>query len=470
METGNTDYREEIKETEKSEQRLNKMAYMPCNRLLLNMSLPIMLSMIVQALYNIVDSIFVSRLAEEALTAVSLAFPVQMLFIAVIGGTGVGINARLSRKLGERQFEAVNLTAGNAITINIIYAVVFMLLGFVIVVPFYNGMTPDPVIRKYGVDYLSYIMWLSFALIFQITFERLLQSTGKTIYSMITQTVGAVTNIILDPIMIFGLFGFPAMGTTGAAIATVCGQTLAMTLGLFFNLRVNKEIGFGTKYMKPDRNVVSEIYAVGIPSMLMQSIGSVMNLGMNKLLLSFTGTAAAVFGVYFKLQSFIFMPVFGLNNGVVPIIAFNYGARKPERIKETFRYAVIYAMAIMLVGLLLFQTMPDKMLALFNASENMMTIGVHALRVLSLPFIVAGFCIMCSSVFQALGHGMLSLWVSLVRQIVVLLPSAFILSRVAGLDGVWFSFPIAEIASAALSIMFIRNVMKNDVDSLNTVR
>ncbi len=448
------------------ETRQNKMGTMPCNRLLLTMSVPMMLSMLVQALYNIVDSVFVSRLSEGALTAVSLAFPVQTLLIAVIGGTGVGINARLSRKLGERRFEEVHVTAGNAILLNLIYAVVIMILGQFVASMYYNMMTPDPEIRAYGIDYLYVILSFSFALIFQVTFERLLQSTGLTVWSMICQTTGAVINIILDPIMIFGLLGCPAMGTRGAALATVIGQCTAACIGLIANLKVNREIQFAPKCLRPDGTTIRQIYAVGLPSIVMQSIGSVMNFGLNRILLGFSSTAAAVFGVYFKLQSFVFMPVFGLNNGVVPIIAYNYGARKPERIHETFRLAAMYAMSIMTVGFLIFELIPGSLLGLFNASDNMLSIGVHALRVLATPFIVAGFCIVCGSTFQALGHGILSLWVSLVRQIVVLLPSAFILSRIVGLDGVWYSFPIAEIASATLSILFIRRIMREEVDSL----
>jgi len=450
--------------TKQNEQ--NKMGIMPCNRLLISMAVPMMFSMIVQALYNIVDSIFVSRLGEAALTAVSLAFPVQMLIIAVVGGTGVGINARLSRKLGERQFEEVNVTAGNALLLNIIYAFLIMLIGQFLAFFYFNMMTGDPAIRKYGSDYLYVILTFGLTLVFQVTFERLLQSTGLTFYSMISQTTGAIINIILDPIMIFGLLGFPALGTRGAALATVIGQCCSATVGLISNLKINKEIKFDVKYLKPDLACIRQIYAVGLPSILMQSLGSVMNFSVSKILIGFSSTAAAVFGVYFKLQSFIFMPVFGLNNGVVPIIAYNYGARKPERIKETFKLAVFYAMSIMAVGFLIFELMPAQLLSLFNASEHMTEIGVHGLRVLAIPFIIAGYCIMCSSVFQALGHGVLSLWVSLVRQIVVLIPSAFILARVAGLDGVWFSFPIAEVASAIMSILFIRQIMKKEVDPL----
>ena len=438
----------------------NKMGYMPCGPLLLSMSLPMMMSMLVQALYNIVDSVFVSRISENALTAVSLAFPVQILIIAVIGGTGVGINARLSAKLGERNFEEVNYTAGNALTINLIYAALFVLVGSVIAAFYYRMMTPDPEIRQHGYDYLSVIMICSPALIFQITFERLLQSTGKTFYSMISQTVGAITNIIMDPILIFGLFGLPAMGTKGAALATVFGQLLACMIGAVSNLKINKEISFQKKYLRLHAPAVSQIYAVGIPSIIMQCIGSVMNLGMNKILLSFTSTAAAVFGVYYKLQSFVFMPVFGLNNGLVPIIAFNLGARRPDRIRETLKFGLLYALSIMLAGTLLFELFPEFLLGLFNASDHMLSIGVPALRTIASHFILAGGSIICISTFQATGHGVLSMWVSIVRQLAVLLPGAFLLSRLVGLEGVWLAFPLAEIVALSMSLYFMKKYIR----------
>lgn len=337
---------------ESAENNQNIMGYLPCNQLILKLSVPMMLSMLVQALYNIVDSVFVARVSEDALTAVSLAFPLQSLLIAVAVGTGVGVNARLSRKLGEKSMREVNTTAGNALFISVIYSVVFLVLGLTICGPFYRIMTDDPEIIQYGIDYSSVVLTFAAAPIFQMACERLLQATGKTFYSMITQTTGAIINVIMDPIMIFGLFGMPAMGTKGAAIATVLGQAVAALMAIFFNLKFNKEITFGAQYIKPHKETIKAIYIVGIPSIIMQSIASVMNFGMNKILLQFSSTAAAAFGIYFKLQSFVFMPVFGLNNGIVPIIAYNYGARKPDRIKETFKIAVMYAVAIMLVGIL----------------------------------------------------------------------------------------------------------------------
>lgn len=444
----------------------NKMGYMPCNRLLITMSLPIMISMLIQALYNIVDSIFVARINENALTAVSLIFPVQTLLIAVMAGTGVGINARLSKKLGEKNFEEANRTAGNAIFLALCSTAVFMLIGLLFSEAFLAVMTDDPVIRAYGTSYMRIILLLSAGFAMQVTMERLVQATGRSLLSMISQGVGAITNIILDPIMIFGLFGFPKMGVAGAALATVTGQWLGGMLCLYFNLRHNPEITFRLAYLKPKAQIIRQIYAVGIPSIIMQSISSIMTFGMNKLLLSFSSTAAAVFGVYFKLQSFIFMPVFGLNNGIVPIIAYNFGARKPNRIKQTFKLGVIYAVAIMLIGLLCFQLIPGIMLSLFDASETMLGIGIIALRLISLSFLFAGFNIVCSSMFQALGHGMLSLWTSVIRQLVVLLPAAYILAWMFGLNAVWWSFPIAEVVALLVSIFFLRHILRTQVDPM----
>lgn len=444
----------------------NKMGYMPCGKLVLSMSLPMMLSMLFQALYNIVDSVFVARINESALTAVSLAFPVQTLIIAVVGGTAVGVNARLSAKLGEHNLEEVNYTAGNAITINFIYAVIMVLIAGFGSRIYFNMMTPEADIREYGIDYLFVVLSLSPALTFQMLFERLLQSTGKTVYSMISQIVGAVINIIMDPILIFGLFGLPAMGTKGAALATVFGQSVACCIGLFCNLRINKEIHFAKRYLVPHKATISNIYAVGIPSIVMQSIASVMNLGMNRILLSFSSTAAAVFGVYYKLQSFIFLPVFGLNNGLVPIIAYNFGAKKPDRIRDTLKHGAMYAVAIMLFGVFMFEVFPAQLLQIFDASDNMLAIGTVALRAIAIHFVLAGFSIVFMSAFQALGHGVLSMWVSLVRQLVVLLPCAYILAEAVGLNGVWFAFPIAEIVSLSLSGFFMKKYVKKQLDAL----
>ncbi len=447
-------------------QQENKMGVMPVNRLILTMSLPMILSMLVQALYNIVDSMFVSRLSENALTAVSLAFPAQNLMIAVATGTGVGVNAALSRSLGERNFDRANKIADHAVFLAIASYAVFAVLGLFFSRQFFLWQTDIEEIVDQGTDYLRICTLFSFGLFLEIACERLLQSTGKTIYSMYTQGLGAIINIIFDPIMIFGLFGFPKMGVAGAAAATVFGQILAAVLGIFLNKTRNQEIHVSFRGFRPNSEIIRHIYSVGIPSIIMSSIGSVMTFGMNKILIGFTSTATAVFGVYFKLQSFVFMPVFGLNNGTVPIIAYNYGAAKPDRILKTLKLAICYAVGIMLIGFAVFQLLPDKLLLIFEASENMLSIGVPALRIISVSFLFAGYCIVCSSMFQALGHGLLSLLVSVFRQLLVLLPSAFLLSKIGGLDLVWYSFPIAEICSIFFSTYFLRHVYKKEIEAL----
>ena len=447
-------------------QQENKMGVMPVNRLILTMSLPMILSMLVQALYNIVDSMFVSRLSENALTAVSLAFPAQNLMIAVATGTGVGVNATLSRSLGERNFDRANKIADHAVFLAIASYAVFAVLGLFFSRQFFLWQTDIEEIVDQGTDYLRICTLFSFGLFLEIACERLLQSTGKTIYSMYTQGLGAIINIIFDPIMIFGLFGFPKMGVAGAAAATVFGQILAAVLGIFLNKTRNQEIHVSFRGFRPNSEIIRHIYSVGIPSIIMSSIGSVMTFGMNKILIGFTSTATAVFGVYFKLQSFVFMPVFGLNNGTVPIIAYNYGAAKPDRILKTLKLAICYAVGIMLIGFAVFQLLPDKLLLIFEASENMLNIGVPALRTISVSFLFAGYCIVCSSMFQALGHGLLSLLVSVFRQLLVLLPSAFLLSKIGGLDLVWYSFPIAEICSIFFSTYFLRHVYKKEIEPL----
>ena len=447
-------------------QQENKMGVMPVNRLILTMSLPMILSMLVQALYNIVDSMFVSRLSENALTAVSLAFPAQNLMIAVATGTGVGVNAALSRSLGERNFDRANKIADHAVFLAIASYAVFAVLGLFFSRQFFLWQTDIEEIVDQGTDYLRICTLFSFGLFLEIACERLLQSTGKTIYSMYTQGLGAIINIIFDPIMIFGLFGFPKMGVAGAAAATVFGQILAAVLGIFLNKTRNQEIHVSFRGFRPNSEIIRHIYSVGIPSIIMSSIGSVMTFGMNKILIGFTSTATAVFGVYFKLQSFVFMPVFGLNNGTVPIIAYNYGAAKPDRILKTLKLAICYAVGIMLIGFAVFQLLPDKLLLIFEASENMLNIGVPALRIISVSFLFAGYCIVCSSMFQALGHGLLSLLVSVFRQLLVLLPSAFLLSKIGGLDLVWYSFPIAEICSIFFSTYFLRHVFKKEIEPL----
>lgn len=449
--------------TETAVQKENKMGIMPVNRLLISMSVPMMISMLVQALYNIVDSMFVAQISENALTAVSLAFPAQNLMIAVATGTGVGVNALLSKSLGEKNFDRVNKTAGNAVFLAFCSFVVFALLGGFFSRLFFTLQTDIEEIVNYGEQYLIICTVFSFGVFGQVTFERLLQSTGKTIYTMITQGVGAIINIIFDPILIFGYLGFPKMGVAGAAVATVFGQIVAFVLAVVLNHFKNPEVRLYVRNFRPRARIIRNIYSVGVPSIIMASIGSVMTFGMNKILIAFTPTATAVFGVYFKLQSFVFMPVFGLNNGMVPIVAYNYGAKKPQRITHTVKLSILYAVGIMFIGLLVFLLLPDKLLAIFNASENMLAIGIPALRIISVSFLFAGYAIVCSSMFQALGHGLLSLWVSLLRQLCVLLPVAFVFARFFGLESVWLSFPIAEIASLVFSTIFLRHVYKKEI-------
>ena len=447
--------------------RENKMGIMPVNRLLLNMAVPMMISMLVQALYNVVDSYFVAKISEDALNAVSLAFPMQNLMISVGVGTGVGINSLLSRSLGQKNQKKADRVAMNGLLLAAVSCLVFTVLGLTCSRLFYTVQTDIAQIVDYGADYLVIVCGLSVGMFAGVTLDRLLQATGRTFLTMITQAVGAVTNIILDPIMIFGLFGFPRMEVAGAALATVIGQILGALLSLYFNLKKNPDIHFSLRGLLPSAPIIRGIYSVGVPSIAMQSIGSVMVFGMNQILISFTATATAVLGVYFKLQSFFFMPVFGLNNGMVPIVAYNYGARKPDRIARTIRLSVIYAVCIMLIGLLLFQLIPQVFLSMFMAegetSGDLLTIGVPALRTISLSFLFAGVCVVASSVFQALGHGVLSLIVSVVRQLVVLLPAAFLLSRAGGLDLVWWSFPIAELFSVALCALFLRRVYLREI-------
>ncbi len=438
----------------------NKMGTMPVNRLLITMSLPMMASMLVQALYNIVDSIFVSRINENALTAVSLAFPIQTLMVAVGVGTCVGINAVLSRALGEKNQEMVNKTAGNGIVLMAASYVVFLLLGLFATKPFYLSQTADAQILQYGYDYLSLVCCLSFGIFAQFTFERLLQSTGKTFYIMITQGIGAVINIILDPIFIFGLFGVPGMGVRGAAVATVIGQITAGLLAFLINWKKNDEIQVTRETMRPDPQIIGLIYKIGVPSIIMQAIGSVMTYGMNLILISFSSTATAVFGVYFKLQSFIFMPVFGMNNGLVPILAYNYGAGNRERFVDSLKCGIKYAVAIMFAGLVIFQAAPEFLLGLFDASEAMLEIGVPALRTISYGFVLAGFGIVCGTAFQALGSATYSMMVSIARQLVVLLPAAYLLSLTGRVQNVWWSFPIAELVSMLITVLFLVKIYK----------
>ena len=445
----------------------NKMGVMPVGKLLITMSIPMMASMIVQALYNIVDSIFVSYVNENALTAVSLAFPIQNLMIAFGSGTGTGVNALLSKSLGEKNFDRANKAAVNGIFLFFLTYVAFAAFGLLGSRAFFLSQTDTSEIVNYGADYLSVCTIFSISLFGQIIFERLLQSTGKTFYVMITHAVGAIVNIILDPIMIFGLLGFPALGVKGAAIATVIGQTCGFMAAVWFNMRKNHDVKISFKKFRPDPGTIGRIYAVGIPSTLMISIGSVMNYFLNRILLSFTETASAVFGVYFRIQSFVGMPIIGMNQALIPIVAYNFGARKKDRLLKAVRLCITYAVCFTLLGLLLFQLFPDEILMLFNATENMLAIGIPALRIISLSFIFMGFCIIAGGVFQALARGVLSLSVSVIRQLVVLLPAAYLLSLTGSVNAVWWAFPIAETASLIFSAVFLRHVYRKQIMKLD---
>ncbi|HIU15435.1 MAG TPA: MATE family efflux transporter [Candidatus Ventricola intestinavium] len=456
-----------VKESGQEGVKENKMGVMPVGRLLFSMSFPIMISMLVQALYNVVDSMFVARVNENALTALSMAFPVQNLMIAVSVGLGVGLNAVLSRALGAKDEEGVRRTATCGILLEIIGSALFMVAGLFVVRPFFEAQTDITQIVEYGVQYTTIVMVGSLGSFMQIVFERLLQSTGRTMFTMVSQAVGAIINIILDPIMIFGYFGMPAMGVAGAALATIIGQWVAAALGLYMNIFHNPEISISMKGFRPHGPTLRRILGIGIPSVVMQSIGSVMTFAMNQILIAFSSTAVAVFGVYFKLQSFIFMPVFGLNNGTVPIVAYNFGARRAERMIKTIRYSIASAIVIMVVGMLIFQAVPDRLLLLFDASEEMLRIGVPALRLISLSFPLAGFGIGCGAVFQALGYSVYSMIISLVRQLFVLIPCAFLIGRLSGnVTAVWWAFVVAEGFSLVLSAIYLRRVNRHVIRTI----
>ena len=444
----------------------NKMGVMPVGKLLANMALPMILSMLVQALYNVVDSVYVSRISESAVTALSLAFPVQNLQIGFAVGIGVGVNSLLSKSLGEKNQEAANRAAGNGMVLMFIVTVAFMLFGIFGTRPYYEMQSTVADTVEGGIAYTSICCIFTMGIFMEILGERLLQATGRTVYTMITQGVGAIVNILLDPVFIFGWFGIPAMGIAGAAVATVIGQWIAAFLALYFNEKHNPEVQFGKRYAKLEWKTVRTILTVGVPSIIMNGIGSFMNFGMNQILQGFTETATSVFGIYFKLQSFFFMPLFGINNATISIIAFNYGARKPERIMKTLKIASVSALGLMTAGLLAFQLIPDVLLGLFNPSSTFLEIGRVALRTISWSFPVAAVCISLGASFQALGNGMYSTITSLCRQLLVLLPVAYLMSLSGNVDYVWLSYPIAEIVSGSLTVFFFTRIYRQKIKPL----
>ena len=444
----------------------NKMGFMPLGKLLVQMSLPMMISMFVQSLYNIVDSIFVAQISENALTAVSLAFPIQNLMFSVVIGTGVGINSLLSRRLGEKNFEEVDKVANNGLFLTICGAIVFMIVGFLVPRLYFESQTDNQEIIEYGVTYMRICLVACAGVFGGITFERLLMSTGKTGLSMVSQLTGTVFNLVFDPLLIFGLAGFPKMGIAGAAVATVLGQFAAMFVSFTLNIKKNKEIHLSFKGLKPEGKIIGNIYAVGVPSIIVCSIGSILVYFLNIILGAFSTTAIAVYGVYFKLQSFVFMPVFGLNNGSVPIVAYNFGARNRHRVVKTIILSAVGACMIMLVGVLVFELFPVPLLRLFNASDEMLSIGVKALRIIAIHFPLAAISIILGSVFQALGKGVQSMVISFVRQLIFLLPAAWLLSLTGNINNIWWAFPIAEVLSLIICIILFADVYKKEIKNL----
>ena len=444
----------------------NKMGVMPVGKLLANMALPMIISMLVQALYNVVDSIYVSQISESAVTALSLAFPVQNMQIGFAVGVGVGVNSLLSKSLGERNQEAVNRTAGNGVILMLICTAIFMLFGFFGVRSYYEIQSTVKETVEGGIAYSSICCIFVMGSFLQILFERLLQATGRTVHSMIAQGVGAITNILLDPVFIFGWFGLPAMGVAGAAVATVIGQWLGALTGLYFNLKKNPEVQLGFKYLRLEKRIVGQILTVGIPSIIMNSVGSVMNFSMNQILQGFTETATGVFGIYFKLQSFFFMPLFGLNGATISIIAYNYGARKPERIIKTQKLALASALGLMLAGFAAFQLVPDLLLGMFNPSDAFLEIGRACLRTISWSFPLAAVCISVGACFQALGNGIYMTIISLARQMFVLLPVAYLMSLSGNVNLVWLAYPIAEIVSSSMTLFFFLRIYRQKIKPL----
>ena len=443
----------------------NKMGTMPEGRLIITMSFPIMLSMLVQALYNIVDSAFVARISEDALTAVSLAFPVQLLMIAVATGTGVGVNALLSRRLGQKKQEEANAVAANGVFLSVCFWLVFAVLGLLFGRGFIALFTDIPAVIEMGTSYVTVVTVASCGVFLLFVAERLMQATGNTVYHMVTQLIGAVLNCILDPILIFGLLGCPALGTTGAALATVLSQIIAMGIGFFINVRFNHDVRLHLRGFRPDRGILGEIVRIGLPAAVQQSLLSVLTIGLNRILMPFSQTAVSFYGVYYKLQNFLFMPVYGLNNALIPMIGYNYGAKNRRRIERITRYALYLAVGIMAAGTILFELIPVPLLRLFDASSAMLALGVPAIRIISVSFCFAGASVILSGCMQGLGRGSESLWVALLRQPIVVLPAAVALSHIS-LTAVWFAFPLAEAVGLAAALLLHRHVARRLLEPL----
>lgn len=435
----------------------DKMGSTPMLRLILSMSLPTMFSMIIQAMYNIVDSVFVSSLGQDALTALSLAYPLQLMTISVAVGTGVGINSFISRRLGEKNQELANNGAANGIFISIISWLVFLLVGIFLTVPFFKLFNPTPGVMKYGVDYTSIILIFSVGVMVEIAIEKALQATGNMIFPMIFQLIGAVSNIVLDPLFIFGIGPFPRMEVAGAAVATVIGQILAMLFAIYIFFFKKHAVQVHVRNFKPSLKIIKNIYAVGFPSIIMQSISSVLVVGLNAILMGFSEAAVSVHGIYYKMQSFVFMPVFGLNQGLMPIMGYNFGAKNKDRLHSAIRYGCIIAAFIMLCGTVIFWVFPAQILSLFNANDDILNMGINAMRFISLSFLPAAIDIIFSTTFQAVGKGFSSMILSLLRQLVFILPAALVLSNF-GVNAVWFAYPIAEVGALIVAIFLYTRI------------
>lgn len=455
-----------MEETRMREPSHNKMGIMPIGKLLITMSLPAMFSMLIQALYNVVDSIYVAQISENALTAVSLAFPIQNFLIAVSVGTGIGLNSLIARRLGEQRQKEAGLAATHGVVIALAEWLIFLIFGLFFCKMFFCAFTSNPTIIEMGVDYTSIVTIFSLGLFIQIILEKTLQATGNMLYPMLFQLVGAISNIILDPIFIFGWLGFPAMGVTGAAVATVSGQIIAMFFSIYIILRKEHAVEIHFKGFRLSPQIIQDIFSVGFPSIIMQSISSVMIMALNNILIIFSQAAVAVLGVYFKLQSFVFMPVFGLGQGAMPIMGYNFGARNKKRLLHTLKLSSFISLGIMTAGLLIFQFGAKYLLTMFNASEEMMAIGVPALCTISLCFPAAALGIAFSNFFQAIGEGNSSLLISLLRQLIILLPCAYIISRIGTLNQVWMAFPIAEVASLLVSFLLVQKSYQNKIANL----
>lgn len=443
-----------------------KMGTMPVNKLVLTLSLPMMLSMFVQSLYSAVDSMFVARISEDALAALSLAFPIQMLMIAIQIGAAVGMNAELSRRLGEGRRDLASSAANHGVFLALVHYCIFLIVGLLFIRPYFELQTDNQAIIQYGVQYTTVITTVSIGKFMQIMYERILQSTGRTFHTMITQGTGAVLNIILDPILIFGWFGIPALGVLGAAIATVISQIISAIMAWYINAKANTDVDMQYRGFRPDLQMIKRIYSVGVPSMAMTSITSLVTIIFNNILLQFSSTAIAVYGVYTRLQGFAFMPVFGLNNGMIPIVSYNYGAKNKERVTQAIKTSIRYGATIMLIGTIVFQLFPDQLLSLFNATGDMLDIGRAALRIISISFVFAGISIMLASLFQALGNAMFSLWIQVVRQLVVLVPVAYLLSLTGDVNAVWWSKLISESVTVVLALIALRYVYNKKIAPL----